>query len=99
MSQGSGIAVSCGVGRRQGLDPALLWLWHRLAATADSTPSLGTSICRESSPRNGKKRTEKTNKKKFKGIYVLNYTEATFIKQKLRFAKETQKETLTNRKI
>ena len=23
--------------------PALLWLWHRLAAAADSTPSLGTS--------------------------------------------------------
>ena len=24
--------MSCGVGRRCGLDPALLWLWHRLAA-------------------------------------------------------------------
>ena len=24
--------MSCGVGRRRGLDPALLWLWHRLAA-------------------------------------------------------------------
>ena len=23
-----------GVGRRHGLDPVLLWLWHRLAATA-----------------------------------------------------------------
>ena len=30
----SGIAVSCGVGHRQGLDPALLWLWHRLVAVA-----------------------------------------------------------------
>ena len=30
----SGIAVSCGVGRRRGLDPALLWLWCRLAAVA-----------------------------------------------------------------
>ena len=28
------IAVNCGVGRRCGLDPVLLWLWHRLAATA-----------------------------------------------------------------
>ena len=28
------IAVSCGVGRRLGLDPALLWLWCRPAATA-----------------------------------------------------------------
>ena len=26
--------MSCGVGRRHGLDPALLWLWHRPAATA-----------------------------------------------------------------
>ena len=26
--------MSCGVGRRQGSEPALLWLWHRLAATA-----------------------------------------------------------------
>ena len=38
MGQGSGIAMSCGVGldvgRRRGLDPVLLWLWHRLEATA-----------------------------------------------------------------
>ena len=26
--------MSCGVGRRHGLDPTLLWLWHRLAAPA-----------------------------------------------------------------
>ena len=26
--------MSCGVGCRAGLDPALLWLWCRLAATA-----------------------------------------------------------------
>ena len=28
-----GVAVSCGVGRRRGSDPALLWLWRRPAAT------------------------------------------------------------------
>ena len=28
----------CGVGRRQGSDPALLWLWLRLAATAPIRP-------------------------------------------------------------
>ena len=28
----SGIAVSCGVGHRCSSDPALLWLWYRLAA-------------------------------------------------------------------
>ena len=26
--------MSCGVGHRRGSDPVLLWLWHRLAATA-----------------------------------------------------------------
>ena len=26
--------MSCGVGRRRGLDPALLWPWHKLATTA-----------------------------------------------------------------
>ena len=26
--------MSCGVGRRCGSDPALLWLWRRLAAVA-----------------------------------------------------------------
>ena len=26
--------MSCGVGRRRCSDPALLWLWHRLAAVA-----------------------------------------------------------------
>ena len=26
--------MSCGVGWRHGLDPALLWLWHRPAATS-----------------------------------------------------------------
>ena len=26
--------MSCGVGRRSGLDPALLWLWRRPAAVA-----------------------------------------------------------------
>ena len=34
VGQGSGVAMSCGVGRGRGLDPALLWLWCRLAATA-----------------------------------------------------------------
>ena len=30
--------MSCGVGYRRGLDPKLLWLWHRLAATAPNGP-------------------------------------------------------------
>ena len=38
MAGGSGVAVSCGVGRRHGSDPALLWLWCRLAAVAQIRP-------------------------------------------------------------
>ena len=30
--------MSCGVGRRCGSDPALLWLWRRPAATAPMRP-------------------------------------------------------------
>ena len=38
VGKGSGIAVSCGVGCRLGLDPELLWLWRRLVATAPIRP-------------------------------------------------------------
>ena len=38
MGEGSGVAVSCGVGRRLNSDPALPWLWHRLAAAAPVGP-------------------------------------------------------------
>ena len=30
--------MSCGVGRRHGLDLVLLWLWHRLAAVVPIRP-------------------------------------------------------------
>ena len=35
---GSDVAVSCGVGRRRGSNPELLWLWRRPAATAPIGP-------------------------------------------------------------
>ena len=35
---GSGVALSCGIGRRRGSDLALLWLWCRLVATAPVRP-------------------------------------------------------------
>ena len=38
MGQGSSITLSCDVGRLHGSDPALLWLWHRLAAAAPIRP-------------------------------------------------------------
>ena len=30
--------MSCGIGRRRSSDPALLWLWRRLVATAPIKP-------------------------------------------------------------
>ena len=36
--------MSCGVGRRHGLDPLLLWLWCRPAAVALIQP-LGWNFC------------------------------------------------------
>ena len=47
MDWGSGVAMSCGVGRRRGSDPALLWC--RLAAVAliqplDLEPPCATSV-------------------------------------------------------
>ena len=38
MGWGSGVAVGCGVGRRHGLDPMLLWPWCRPAAVAPIQP-------------------------------------------------------------
>ena len=32
------LAVSCGVGCRRSLDPALLWLWRRMVTTAPIQP-------------------------------------------------------------
>ena len=55
--------MSCGVGRRRGLDLELLWLCHRPASTA----SLGSSICRECGP---KKKKEKERKKEKKHTYA-----------------------------
>ena len=62
----SSIAMSCGIRRRCGLDPALLLLWHRLEATAPIRPlawepsySMGATL-----------KIQKTKKKKKKG-YIL----------------------------
>ena len=49
--------MSCGVGLRHSLDPALLWLWRRLGPT-----SLGTSICHGCSPRKRPKKKKKIGK-------------------------------------
>ena len=65
----SGVAMSCGVGRRCGLDPALLWLWRRPVATVPTVPLAWEPPYAENV---GLKR-EKTKKKK-KGINFNNIT-------------------------
>ena len=54
--------MSCDVDRRLGLDLALLWLW--CSYSSDSTPSLGTSICRGSGPRNSNNNNNNNNNNK-----------------------------------
>ena len=60
--KGSSIAARCCVGCRCGLDLALLWLCHMLAA--DLTLSRGTSRCHGCDPEKKKK------KKKEESIYM-----------------------------
>ena len=52
--QGSGVAVSCGLGHRCSSDPMLLWLWHGSAAIAPIRPlaweppyAMGVALKRE----------------------------------------------------
>ena len=61
--------MSCGVGRRCGLDPTLLWLWRRLGATAPIRPvawepphALGAA--QEIAKRQKKKKKKKNKQKK-----------------------------------
>ena len=59
--------MSCGVGRRRGLDPALLWLWCRLAATAPIRPLAWELLCAVGvaleETRRGKKKKQNRKKK------------------------------------
>ena len=61
--------MSCGIGRRCGSDPALLWLWRRLAATAPFRPlaweppyAAGAALEKEKKTKNNN-----NNKKQQKG--------------------------------
>ena len=55
--------MSCGVGRRGGLDPALLWLWRRPATTVPIRPlvwetpyALGAALKETKRPKKKKKK-------------------------------------------
>ena len=79
VGRGSGIAVSYSVDRWCGSDPALLWLWHRLAAVRLIRSSLGTFICRGCSPKKWKK------KKKLHSLTYIRYAMPILLKTFLIF--------------
>ena len=63
MGEGSGVAMSCGVGHRRGSDPELLWLWCRSVATAlirplAWEPPYATGVALEKAKRPKKKKIE-----------------------------------------
>ena len=67
--------MSCGVGRRRGSDPALLWLWHRPAATAPIQPlaweppyAAGAALEKAKRQKKEKKEKEKKEGINFAGI-------------------------------
>ena len=79
MGQESGVAVGCGVGCRHSSDPALLWLWGRLAATAPIGPlawqplyAAGEALKRQ---RDQKKKKRGGKEKKILDIESKNYTQ------------------------
>ena len=68
--------MSCGVRRRHGSNPALLWLWLwcRLAPTdLIKTPSLRTSICRGYGPKKTEDKKKKKKGKRKKNILIFSY--------------------------
>ena len=70
MGQGLGVAVSCGVGFRHGSDPtiATVVVWAGICSS-DSTPSLGSSICRRCSPKKQKKKKKRKEKINLKIVH------------------------------
>ena len=53
--------MSCGVGRRRGLYPKLLWLWHRPVATASIQPLAWEPPCSAGAALEKAKKTKKKN--------------------------------------
>ena len=63
------VNVSCGVGCRRGLDPVLLWLWRRPAATAPIPPLAWESPYAREQP----KEIAKRQKKKYIHYFQTNF--------------------------
>ena len=84
MGQRSGVAMSCDVDHRRGLDPMLLWLWYKLAAIAPIQPlawelsySTGMVLNRQKEKKRKKKK-KKRKKEKEKEVMQMSWLEDTF---------------------
>ena len=76
---GSGIAVSCGVDHRRGLDLVLLWLWCRLAAAVPIQPlawklPYATSVALKSKKKKKKRKRSRTERREVKFNFVIPLT-------------------------
>ena len=63
------IAMSCGVGHRGGLDPMLLWLWHRPAVITLITPLAREPPCAAGAAQEMAKRQKKKKRSWGKQAY------------------------------
>ena len=63
--------MSYGVGRGHGLDPVLLWLWHRPAATAPTRPLAWERPCAASTAPKRPKQKQKQKQKNKKAVSKL----------------------------
>ena len=77
--------MSCGVGSRHGLDPALLWLWRRLAAIAPIRPlawelphAMGATL-------------KKKKKKKFYNVIFCYHKSMLFVQLVLLYIRKIQR--------
>ena len=64
--------MSCGVGCRHGSDLALLWLWHRPAATAPTGPLAWESPCATGAALEKAKRQKTKHFLKYFCVFLLN---------------------------
>ena len=60
--------MNCGVGCRHSSDPALLWLWFRLAATAPIRPLAWEPVAGAALEKAKRQRKKKTEKKKERNL-------------------------------
>ena len=69
--------MSCDVGHRHGLDPALLWLWHRLATVALIQPRAWEPPCASDVALGKKKKKTQKNYELYYRFFSIIRTETT----------------------